>query len=121
MCRTIAIRKRLQHIRDRRAAEQGWCCFYCRQPMWRNDPAAFAERYGLTLRRAQWLQVTAEHLAPRGEGGKDSAANIAAACHYCNIKRHKARVILSPADYAAKVRRQLAAGRWHGIRIDKLE
>src|SRR3546814_12975241 len=44
--------------------------------------------------------------------------NIAAACLYCNRKRHHARRILSPSDYRMKVRRQLRRGRWHGILIN---
>lgn len=117
MCRSIGIRKRLIQIRDRQAARQGWTCTYCEQPMWRRDPTTFAARHGLTMRQAMLLQVTAEHLLPRSDGGKDSYANIAAACHFCNLKRHKARTILSPPDYAQKVRRQLRRGRWHGIRL----
>jgi 5-methylcytosine-specific restriction endonuclease McrA len=117
MCRSIQNRKQLQHIRDRKAAKQGWTCYYCEQPMWRRDPATFAARHGLTLRQAKLLQVTAEHLVPRSDGGKDSYRNVAAACRFCNIKRHKAHTILSPADYARKVRGQLRRGRWHGIRL----
>ena len=117
MCRTIQNRKQLIRIRDRQAARQGWTCYYCKQPMWRTDPRAFAERHGLTLPQAKLLQVTAEHLVPRCEGGADSDANVAAACRFCNLKRHQAKTALSPAAYARKVRRQLQAGRWHGLRL----
>lgn len=85
--------------------------------MWRRDPAAFAASHGLTIGQARLLQVTAEHLLPRSDGGKDSYANIAAACWYCNLKRHKARSTLSPAAYAIKVQGQLKRGCWHGIRL----
>lgn len=108
---------KLQKIRDRKAAVQGWTCYYCEQPMWKNDAVIFAARHGLSLPQAKLLQATAEHLLPRSEGGPDSAANIVAACRYCNIKRHKARTILSPVAYAQKVRRQLQRGRWHGLRL----
>lgn len=108
---------RLQKIRERQAENQGWSCIYCEQPMWRSDPAAFAVRHGLTLRRALLLQATAEHLLPASEGGEDVDENIAAACLYCNRKRHHAHKTLSPSAYAQKVLRRLRRGRWHGIRL----
>jgi len=107
----------LQIIRDRKAARQGWTCYYCRQPIWGTDPISFAAHHGLTLRQALLLQSTAEHLLPRCEGGRDRYDNMVAACLYCNRVRHKAATILSPDAYAAKVRRQLQRGGWHGIRI----
>lgn len=108
---------RLQKIRERQADRQGWSCTYCEQPMWRSDPAAFAALHGLTLRQALLLQLTAEHLLPASDGGADEEPNIAAACLYCNRKRHHARNILAPEAYRRKVRRQLRRGGWHGIRL----
>ncbi|USI76530.1 HNH endonuclease [Sphingopyxis sp. USTB-05] len=87
--------------------------------MWKDNPAAFAAKNGITLRQARLLQVTAEHLTPRADGGCDSDKNIVAACVYCNISRHKGRDVLSPDAYASKVRRQLQLGRWHGLLLQE--
>lgn len=111
---------KLQKIRNRKAVSQGWACYYCEQPMWKDNPATFAAENSITLRQARLLQATAEHLTPRADGGCDSDKNIVAACAFCNIKRHKGRAVLSPSAYAVKVRRQLQSGRWHGLRLRKL-
>lgn len=111
----------IQIIRNRKAVRQGWRCRYCRQPMWLKDVQGFAARHGLGLEQARLLQVTAEHLHPRGEGGRNSYANIAAACLYCNRMRHQAGEVLSPTDYASYVQDQLRSGGWHGIRILSLD
>jgi 5-methylcytosine-specific restriction endonuclease McrA len=58
----------LQSLRRRASREQGGQCFYCLQPMGRD--------------------VTAEHLVARMDGGKDSRANVVAACRRCNAARH---------------------------------
>lgn len=107
----------IQIIRNRKAIRQRWRCRYCRQPMWLKDMEGFATRHGLSIEQAGLLQVTAEHLHPRGEGGRNSYANIAAACLYCNRRRHQTGRVLSPADYARYVQDQLRSGGWHGIRI----
>lgn len=109
---------KLQNIRDRKAASQGWICYYCEQPMWKDNQNEFASRHSITLRQARLLQATAEHLLPRSDGGPDCDANIAAACRYCNIKRHQAGTVLSPAAYAKKVRRQLRRAGWHGLLLN---
>lgn len=93
-------------------------CFYCDQPMWLADPTAFAARWGLSARQAARHQATAEHLRPRNDGGRDVAANIAAACSYCNHHRHtrgRATPALSPAKYRAHVQRRRARRAWHGF------
>jgi CubicO group peptidase (beta-lactamase class C family) len=89
--------------------------------MWLKDVEDFAAHHGLSLEQARLLQVTAEHLHPRGEGGRNSYANIAAACLYCNRMRHQAGEVLSPTDYARYVQKQLRSGGWHGIRILPLD
>src|SRR3546814_19295206 len=104
---------RLKKIRNRKAASQSWSCYYCEQPIWKDNPVAFAAKHNITIRQARLLQTTAEHLVPRGEGGLDSDTNIVAACFYCNIRRHKCRTVLSPATYAIKVRDPLRSGRGH--------
>lgn len=88
-------------------------CIYCDARMWLQNPH---ELQGLSARRASLLQATAEHLLARCEGGTDACANIAAACRYCNQHRHRAKRPLSVPAYQARVRRRMAAGRWHGIR-----
>src|SRR3546814_2027517 len=73
---------RLKKIRNRKAASQSWSCYYCEQPIWKDNPVAFAAKHNITIRQARLLQTTAEHLVPRGEGGLDSDTNIVAACFY---------------------------------------
>jgi hypothetical protein len=107
----------IQTIRNHKAARQRWRCIYCEQPMWLKNPEAFSARHRLSLEKARLLQVTAEHLQPRCEGGRNRYANIAAACLHCNRMRHQAGEVLSPGDYARYVRGQLQGGQWHGIRL----
>ena len=109
--------RQVRKSRDRCFHAQGGRCYYCRQPMWCADPDIFGRRYGLSEAKARRLQATAEHLIARCEGGSNSAANIVAACRYCNQHRHKAGVALAPAKYQQKVRARLSAGRWHGLRL----
>lgn len=112
----------IQTIRNHKAVRQHWRCLYCDQPMWCKDVEAFAARHGLSLEKASLLQVTAEHLRPRSEGGRNSYANIAAACLYCNRMRHQTgKQHLSAAAYTQYVRSELRLGRWHGIRINETE
>lgn len=107
----------IQTIRNHKAVRQHWRCIYCDQPMWLKDLEAFAARHRLSSEQASLLQVTAEHLLPRCEGGRNSYANIAAACLHCNRMRHQAPEVLSPEAYARYVRSQLQGGQWHGIRL----
>jgi hypothetical protein len=95
---------------------QSGCCFYCKLPMWIEDPEAFARKYGMRKRRARLFQATAEHLIARCDGGTDVPANIVAACAYCNGRRHRPKVPLDPVAYGLRVCKQLAAGKWHGWR-----
>ena len=60
--------RKLQSLRRKACAEQGGLCFYCLQRMGRD--------------------VTAEHLVARVDGGRDTRANIVAACRQCNASRH---------------------------------
>lgn len=59
---------KIQFLRRRACAAQGGLCFYCLQRMGRD--------------------VTAEHLVARMDGGRDTRANIVAACRQCNASRH---------------------------------
>lgn len=105
---------------DRMQAQAGRCC-YCQNPMWSDDPTAFATLYALSDRQARLLQATAEHLIPRSEGGTNCKANIAAACLFCNTRRHCARQPLTPKQYLQRVRARVAGGKWHGLRIQSVE
>lgn len=106
-------------IKAKRFHEQNGCCHYCEQPMWLGDAAGFAKRYGRSRKQARWLQATAEHLVPLGEGGEDAAHNIVAACLFCNDRRHRFRPLCapSPEQFARQVRARLAKGRWHGLQL----
>jgi hypothetical protein len=82
--------------------------------MWLDDGASFAVRHGLPQRISRWLQCTAEHLQARRDGGADSPNNIVAACHCCNLRRHRGRKIApTPKAYQSTVRKRVARGRWH--------
>lgn len=96
------------------AAQRGRCC-YCGNPMWLAESESFVVRYGLSTRQARQLRCTAEHLQAQSEGGANSRENIAAACAYCNHKRHQAKNPLAPDDYREYVRRRLRKGGWHQL------
>lgn len=92
-------------------------CFYCDLPMWLSEPGAFAERYKLKLRQTKAFRATAEHLIARCDGGSNCAHNIAAACYFCNSKRHARPTPLAPERYREHVRRRIAAGRWNAVQF----
>jgi 5-methylcytosine-specific restriction endonuclease McrA len=85
---------KIQFLRRRAFAAQAGRCFYCHQPMGRD--------------------VTAEHLVARVEGGKDSRANIVAACRQCNAGRHALFPYGAPdpETYQAFVLLMRSAGLW---------
>jgi hypothetical protein len=88
-------------------------CIYCHKPMWLSDPAHFAVEQKLTVKQALRLQCTAEHLCAKKNGGGNTAANIAAACLFCNLRRHKRKVELTPEQFEVHVRTRIARGGWH--------
>ena len=91
-------------------------CIYCELPMWVHDPEGFAEKYKVTIKQAQSFRCTAEHLKAKQDGGKDTAMNIAAACHYCNQKRHQRKPPKDPFSYKYHVMRRVGMGKWkYGI------
>lgn len=104
---------KLKKLRRRAARKQGGRCFYCQQPMWDANPQEFIVHYGLSAGLAKRFQCTAEHVEARRDGGKDMAANIVAACLFCNTTRHKAKHPADAATHVAFVRSRLAKGRWH--------
>lgn len=93
-------------------AQAGLCC-YCGKPMWLDDPEAFAKANDLSLAQVRWLKCTAEHLQARSEGGEDAKGNIAAACLFCNRKRHQRKCPLPPDKYRHYVRNRVSKGRWN--------
>jgi hypothetical protein len=110
--------KSLSKHRSKAHELQGGRCVYCGVVMWAADCATFAKRHGLTLRLARWLQCTAEHLQPRRDGGQNSAENIAAACLFCNLRRHaRRRTIPTPEQYRALVQSRVSRKAWHSIQV----
>lgn len=92
--------KTTRKMRDVSFERQAGRCYYCCQPMWRSDPSAFAERHDLSSSQARLLRLSAEHLRPRSDGGRDDAMNVVAACTYCNNQRHRMIRVLAPDAFA---------------------
>lgn len=91
---------------------QGGFCCYCALPMWRDSVLEFAKEHRISVARALMHRCTAEHLTPKSAGGAASIENIAAACSWCNRKRHARPVPLEPIAYFELVQARLCAGRW---------
>ncbi|TIU41352.1 MAG: HNH endonuclease, partial [Mesorhizobium sp.] len=104
---------KLAKVRNLRAEQQDWLCFYCRFTMWERDVDAFSKRYGIGKRLANRFQCTAEHLTPVQNGGSNNLENIVAACKFCNQTRHKMRKVPSAEKYRQHVRKRVRAGKWH--------
>ncbi len=90
--------KPIKRFRTAAFARQSGRCYYCEEIIWRDDCPAFAADHRLTHRQARQRQCTAEHLVARYDGGRDTRANIAAACRECNATRHRRKVPLPPAQ-----------------------
>lgn len=97
--------------------QQAGLCIYCEQPMWLTDIDTFAKTYQISINQAQCFKCTAEHLEAKQDGGTNTENNIAAACNYCNQKRHKRKTPLDPIAYKKHVLKRLAKGLWHSIVI----
>lgn len=108
-------RKSIYSVRKKAFLNQGGLCFYCKTPMWEEDPEPFSKSYNLSRKQANLLQCTGEHLVPHSEQGGDTEANIVAACSYCNLKRHKAKFPKSPDEYRVYVLKRIQKGKWHQI------
>jgi len=106
-------KKAIKNLRKRAALEQGWRCYYCQLPMWDSSPEEFMKRHGMPPALTKRFQCTAEHVNARCDGGKDVAANIVAACLFCNATRHKAKHPLDAIKHASVVRSRMAKGKWH--------
>ncbi len=102
----------IKRIRAAKMAAQDGRCWYCDRPMWSESPDMFRATFRLSARAAHLFRCTAEHLKPRSAAGDDSAANLVAACWFCNVTRHRRKRPLDPEAYRSMVRRRLAAGRW---------
>uniref|UniRef100_UPI003B518B5F HNH endonuclease n=1 Tax=Roseovarius indicus TaxID=540747 RepID=UPI003B518B5F len=98
----------LENVRRQKMIAQKGRCYYCGLPMW-DAPVATASRQARTPKA---LRCTAEHLLPRSEGGRNTTANIVAACWFCNSRRHKRKHPLPPDAYRRHVRKRMAAGKW---------
>ena len=107
-------KKSLYRARSAAFRRQAGRCFYCGVLMWLDDGASFAARHGLPRGITRWLQCTAEHLRARRDGGPDSPGNVVAACHCCNLRRHKGRKVApTPESYRSLVRKRISRKRWH--------
>ena len=110
--------KTLSKIRAEAFRRQAGRCYYCGVIMCADEPTAFATTYQLTTRLVKLLCCTAEHLAPKQDGGRNSVSNIAAACRLCNHRRHAQRKVApTPEAYRALVRRRVARKRWHASQV----
>lgn len=113
----------LIQLRKQKAAEQNHRCHYCKFPIAEGDLNAFAASRGITLREARGLQSTAEHLIALCDGGATDEANIVAACHTCNERRHRRAKgqlhskVRSAELYLAHVQRRVAGKGWHTRRL----
>lgn len=105
--------KNLKRIRTCAFLRQDGHCIYCHQLMWLSDPLQFASQQKITAKQALRFQCTAEHLFARKNGGTNAAANIAAACLFCNQHRHMRKAELTPAQFETHVRTRIERGRWH--------
>ena len=98
---------RIAKLRNEAARRQHHRCCYCDLVMWDGREVSlsrFCRLHGLTRRQARQRRVTAEHLAARADGGRDTRANIKAACLFCNRTRHRSRSPLPPLLYRARRR-----------------
>ena len=101
--------KTLKTLRTHSFHAQLGRCYYCSGPMWLCSP----DELGLRPRSAAPFRCTAEHLLPRQDGGKDVADNVVAACHLCNLRRHKRPTPApSPDAYRVRVQQRMAKGTW---------
>ena len=104
---------RIPKKRSNAFVAQGGLCYYCNQPMWLDDPGAFAKRHGLTSKQSRQFMCTLEHLLPRCRGGTICQANVAAACLCCNKKRGRLLVVASPEAFRRRVQSRCMKGKWH--------
>lgn len=92
---------KLKKLRAMAFDRQGGHCCYCGLPMVGDCPDVFCAAYQLRPDDARYLACTAEHLVARQDGGREDQSNIAAACWWCNVSRHRGKVPQTIARDAA--------------------
>lgn len=108
-------RKPLKTPRKQAFLRQNGRCYYCQNPIWEKNPEQYAKLYGLSLRKAQWMRCTGEHLTAHKDGGSANPDNIVAACYFCNTRRHSRKKDLTPEKYKRLVSKRVEKKRWHGL------
>lgn len=108
-------RKPLKTPRKQAFLRQNGRCFYCQNPIWEENPEQYAKLYGLSLRKAQWMRCTGEHLTAYKDGGSATPDNIVAACYFCNTRRHARKKDITPEKYKIFVSKRVEKKRWHGL------
>lgn len=109
-------------IKFRRIAytKQRGRCYYCGVKMCDADSTVFAKRYAISLRLAERVRCTAEHLEARSDGGCDSEENIVAACRFCNMQRHAGRKVTAVEPYRRHVARRMRLSKWQPPALHEL-
>lgn len=110
-------KNRISRHREAAAELQKGRCIYCGVLMCRGNPGEFAASFGLRPSHAVQLSCTAEHLTAQIDGGRNSISNIAAACRYCNQKRHRRKQPPDPEAFHRLVRGRVQSGKWHVRRV----
>ena len=103
---------KISKVRSTAFQLQQGLCVYCQRPMWQSHLRDFAATHGLTKRQAKHRRCTAEHLQAKCDGGSNKQGNIAAACIYCNQRRHQLKQAPAPDAYKKYVQQKLIAGTW---------
>ncbi|MEM5340555.1 HNH endonuclease [Paraburkholderia azotifigens] len=107
----------LARARTRAYIQQSGLCYYCDRLMW-NDAdglVAMTANANISRRKAGRFQCTAEHLIARSEGGLNSQSNIAAACRFCNMTRHRSKTPRDPLEYRKHVQNRLRRKKWQPL------
>ena len=110
-------RKSLKKPRQIAFVRQNGKCCYCHQPMWNANPTEYAERHSLSPGRTSLMRCTGEHLIAHKDGGSSKVENIAAACLFCNTRRHRLKTVKTPENFETYVLNRLRKGGWHGIKL----
>ena len=113
---------KLRKLRLLAVNRQHGLCFYCRDPMWEKaveTDETFAKRHRIKPTQARMFLATAEHLTARCDGGRETEANVAAACVWCNARRHR-RLTPPAADrYSQLVQHRMNTGRWRPLHLPR--
>lgn len=103
----------LAKLRQQAFVRQDGRCFYCSCPMCEGEADKFTKQLRVPAGLAKRLQCTAEHLQAVKDGGKNVAANIVAACRFCNSTRHRLKHPPEPTNYKRHVAARIRKGKWH--------